>query len=324
MGMDNALLRLAGNKLQEAGHLAVLSHKRPDGDAVGSVLGLGLALKEAGKEVQMVLADGVPPNLRHLPGADLVQQQVARDVDLWVVLDCSDLERVGEVASGPWAPDINIDHHVTNLNFAGLNLVDTDAVATAAILAKAIPEWGLALTPPVAANLLNGLLTDTLGFRTANMNAQALRIAARLMDAGADLSDLYYRALVMRSFDGMRLWGQGLSKLQRQGRLVWTELTREDRKMIGYPGRDDGDLINVVSAIQDFDIALIFVEQPAGQVKVSWRAAPGFDVSQVALQFGGGGHPAAAGAMIKGSMAKVKKNVLAATEQIIARVISEV
>ncbi len=322
--MDNALLQLAGNKLQEAGHIAVLAHKRPDGDAVGSVLGLGLALKGAGKEVQMVLADGVPPNLRHLPGAELVQQQVTLRVDLWVVLDCSDLERVGEVASGTWAPDINIDHHVTNLNFASLNLVDTDAVATAAILAEALPEWGLALSPPVAANLLNGLLTDTLGFRTANMTAHALRIAARLIEAGADLSDLYYRALVMRSFDGMRLWGQGLSKLQRQGRLVWTELTRDDRKMIGYPGRDDGDLINVVSAIQDFDIALIFVEQPAGQVKVSWRAAPGFDVSQVALQFGGGGHPAAAGAMINGSLAKVKKNVLAATEQIIAGVLPEV
>ncbi len=273
--MDNALLRLAGKKLQEADHVAVLSHKRPDGDAVGSVLGLGLALKGAGKEVQMVLADGVPINLRHLPGADLVQQQVNLQVDLWVVLDCSDIDRVGEVVPELWKPDINIDHHVTNLNFANLNLVDTQAVATAAILAEALPVWGLPLTPPIAANLLNGLLTDTLGFRTANMTADTLRIGAGLMEAGADLHDLYYRALVMRSFDGMRLWGQGLSKLQRQGRLVWTELTREDRKMIGYPGRDDGDLINVVSAIQEFDIALIFVEQPAGQIKSQLAGSTG-------------------------------------------------
>jgi phosphoesterase RecJ-like protein len=319
MGMDEALLRLAGKQLREADHIVVLSHQRPDGDAVGSVLGLGLALQGVGKEVQMVLADGVPRNLRHLPGADLVQQRVTRAVDLWVVLDCSDLDRVGDVTPEAWEPDINLDHHVTNLNFASLNLVDTHAVATAAILADSFPIWGLALTPSIAANLLTGLLTDTLGFRTGNMNADALRIGADLMEAGADLSDLYYYALVVRSFDGMRMWGQGLSKLQRRGRLVWTELTRKDREIAGYPGRDDGSLINVLSAIKDYDVALIFVEQPAGQIKVSWRAVPGLDVSQVAFRFGGGGHPAAAGAMVKGSLASVQKKVLAATEQILAK-----
>ena len=164
--MNDGLLEEARRLFAEADRIAVIGHVRPDGDAVGSVVGLGLALKSAGKEVQMVLADGVPKKMRHLVGADKIQKQVKTEVDLWVVLDCSDLDRVGDISSAPWQPDINIDHHVTNLNFANLNLVDEKAVATATILADNLAAWDLSLTPDVASALLMGLITDTLGFRT--------------------------------------------------------------------------------------------------------------------------------------------------------------
>ncbi|HEX9013138.1 MAG TPA: DHHA1 domain-containing protein, partial [Anaerolineaceae bacterium] len=100
---------------------------------------------------------------------------------------------------------------------------------------------------------------------------------------------------------------------ERQDRLVWTSLTLADRAAVGYPGNDDADLINILSSIEEADIAVIFVEQRAGKVKVSWRSVPGFDVSQVALQFGGGGHPAAAGAEIAGTLEEVQPRVLQAT-----------
>jgi phosphoesterase RecJ-like protein len=316
--VNEALLKTIQKRLSAAQRIAVISHARPDGDAVGSVLGLGLALQEVGKQVQMVLSDGVPANFRHLPASDLVDTQVNGQMDLLIVLDCSDLDRVGKAFARDLIPDINIDHHITNVGFAKINLVDTAAVATTAILANAFPIWGLPLTSDVAAALLTGIITDTLGFRTSNMTPQAMRITAKLMEYGANLPTLYERALIRRTFEAARYWGQGLQRLQRQGQIIWTSLTEADRQSVAYPGQDDADLVNVLSAIQDSDIAIIFIEQPSGKVKVSWRAAPDFDVSNIAYKFGGGGHPAAAGAMIEGTLDQVQQKVLHTTQKFVA------
>jgi phosphoesterase RecJ-like protein len=219
-------------------------------------------------------------------------------------------------------PDLNIDHHVTNLRYGKMNLVDTAAVATAEIVADHLAEWDLPMTPEVASALLTGLITDTLGFRTSNMTPKALRLAANLMEAGAALPELYQRSLIERSFEAMRLWAVGLSKLTRDGRIVWTSLTRADRHASGYPGRDDADLINELSAISDAAVSIVFVEQPNGDVKVSWRAQPGIDISGIALKFGGGGHPSAAGAEVEGSLEDVHQRVLNETRQLMDAIIS--
>ena len=150
------------------------------------------------------------------------------------------------------------------------------------------------------------------------MTPKALRLAADLMEAGGlDISELYNLALVNRSYEAIRLWGAGLSKLERNGRILWTNLTLADRGEIGYPGRDDADLINVLSSVDNADIVVIFLEQPNGRVKVSWRARPGFDVSKIAGHFGGGGHPAAAGADIEGSLQDMKDTVLTVTNTLL-------
>jgi phosphoesterase RecJ-like protein len=307
-----------GKRIRAANRILVVSHIRPDGDAIGSLLGLGLSLQQAGKEVQMVLSDGVPQNFRHLEGSRLVRQQPEGDFDLVCVVDCSDLKRTGSALRERGEPDINIDHHITNLQYGRINLVDPQAVATAEILVDLLTELGLPFDRRCADALLTGLITDTLGFRTTNMTPKALRQAARLMELGADLPGLYHRSLVRRSYEAARFWGTGLSSLERSDRLAWTTLTMKDRKAVGYPGKDDADLVNILSSLEDIDIAVIFVEQPSGQVKVSWRAQPGFDVSQIALQFGGGGHPAAAGAEIPGSIESVRPTVLKETQRLLA------
>lgn len=317
MPVDEALAGQLAGRLRQAQRVLVVSHIRPDGDAIGSLLGLGLALQAAGKEVQMISEDGVPASLRHLPGSEQVRSRPKGDCDLVCVVDCSDLERTGKTLAGRAAPEVNIDHHRTNLNFATLNIVDVEAVATAEILAGLLPQVGLSLTAPVAAALLTGLVTDTIGFRTSNMTPHALRLAASLMEQGVDLPDLYQRALVNRSFEAVRLWGSGLARAEREDRLLYTTLTLEDRQSSGYAGRDDADLINVLSAVNGIDVAVIFVEQPNHRVKVSWRAAPGFDVSQIALRFGGGGHAAASGADIAGSLPEVQATVLESTRPIL-------
>lgn len=316
MPIPESLLDQAHTVISAARHVVIVSHLRPDGDAIGSMLGLGLALQAAGKHVQMANKDGVPLNFRHLTGANEIKRKFDGEVDCVITVDCSDMNRIGDVLDSYGIPDLNIDHHTTNTNFAKINLVDREAVAVAQILAEYLPRWGISLTPSAGAALITGLITDTIGFRTRNVTPKSLRITADLMDLGVDMPMLYEQALNLRSFESLQFWGTGLAHLQRNDRMVWTTLTMEGRRAAGYSGRDDADLINILSSVRDCDIAMIFVEQPDSKVKVSWRARPGYDISKVAMSFGGGGHPAASGAEIPGTLEEVAGNVLNATQKI--------
>jgi bifunctional oligoribonuclease and PAP phosphatase NrnA len=255
------------------------------------------------------LRDGVSQSFKHLEGADLVKRTFLEDCDLYIAVDCSDNSRIGGVLDGKRI-GINIDHHITNDGFGEVNLIDDKAVATCSILAEHMPKWGLSINKSVAAALLSGILSDSIGFRTSNTSARSLRIAADLMELGADISSLYNKALISRSFEAANYWGYALGRLERENGLVWTSLTLEDRRSSKYPGNDDADLTNILSSIDDMDIAVLFVEQRPDKVKVSWRARPGLDVSGIAASLGGGGHSAAAGADLSGNMDEVKQKVI--------------
>ena len=305
-------------RLDQANKIMITSHIRPDGDAIGSLLGLGLALMNSGKTVRMVLADGVPSSFKHLEGSKLIVKEPGNDHDTFITVDCADYKRVGKAFENIGIPDINIDHHKTNEKFGTLNLIEPEEVATAAILANHLPAWGLQVTKPVADALLTGIITDTLGFRTSNTNPSALRLCAMLMEAGSNMPDLYMRSLVHKSFHAARYWGAGLSRLEQENGIVWGTLTLEDRKRTGYSGNDDADLINLISSINGNKVGMIFVEQSDHHVKISWRALEeGIDVSPIAKRFGGGGHAAAAGADIPGSLKEVQSTVLKATKEVL-------
>jgi phosphoesterase RecJ-like protein len=314
--MNKQVIDEIGSRLRAAEKILIATHVRPDGDAIGSLLGLGLALSHAGKNVQMVLEDALPQNFRHLAGSSFILREVRQPLDLKIAVDCSDLGRVGKIGQVVERWDINIDHHITNENFAEINLIVPEAVATAEIIATNLPKWGFEISKDVADALLTGVLTDTIGFRTSNMKSSVLRLSAELMDAGANLPYLYAKGITLRSYEAMRFWGAGLSKLERENGIVWTTLTMMDRKGAGYSGKDDADLINMLTTINDAKISIIFVEQPDGAIKVSWRAVPEFDVSTVAMYFGGGGHPAASGAEIKGKLEDVQEAVLEKTKEL--------
>lgn len=316
--------------LSDARRVLIVSHVRPDGDAIGSMLGLGQALSEAGKQVKPVLADGVPLALRYMSGSRAVDRSISDEelaqTDLVIVVDCADQHRIG-LALGDRPPDLNIDHHATNPNFARVNLVIPEQAATCAIIASHLEEWGLAFNQEIASHLLTGIITDTIGFRTSNTTPEILRLAAGLMEHGANLPDLYMRALTNKSFEAARYWGMGLYKVQLvelngRGSYVWTTLTLADRKEAKYPGNDDADLVNLLSSIET-DMAVLFIEQKNNRVKVSWRARPGIDVSKIALQFGGGGHPSAAGADITGSLETVQEQVLEASQTMLAMTLQD-
>lgn len=316
--MDNQLAGDIKNRLSAANKIVIASHVRPDGDAIGSLLGLGLALRDAGKSVQMILADGVPSSFKYLEGSNLIRKELVGDHDTFITVDCADFKRTGKIFENFSQPDINIDHHKTNEKFGKLNLIEAEEVATASILTNHLHGWGLKITQPIAAALLTGIITDTLGFRTSNTTPEALRQAAALMEAGVDMTDIYMRSLVSKSFPAARYWGAGLSSLQSKHGIVWGTLTLEDRKSAGYGGNDDADLINMISSIDGNKVGMVFVQQSDNHVKISWRALEaGVDVSQVAKHFQGGGHAAAAGADISGGLSEVQKEVLKKTREML-------
>jgi phosphoesterase RecJ-like protein len=303
--------------LDSANDIVSIAHVRPDGDAVGSLLALTLSLEACGKHVVPVLEDGAPSRFQFLPGVDRIQRKIPSEADLLITLDCADLERAGLSEKDPQQPDINIDHHPTNSRYAKINLVDPAASATAEILFDLAKPLSLPITKDVATNLITGLITDTIGFRTQNVTPKVFRVAAELMEMGADFHEAYHRGLVDRSYLEARYWGQGLSRLQLDGGILWTSLTLEDGRSIGYRGKGDADLIDLLSTIKGAQIAIIFVEQRRGKVKVSWRSHNGMDVSRLAESFGGGGHEPAAGAMIEGELDAVQLRVLSATRELL-------
>ena len=312
--MGETTIEMARAAINAAQRVIILSHERPDGDAVGSLLALTLSLERVGKNVTPVLLEGVPSRFRFLPGADKVKTNIPSDGDLLILVDASDLQRTGfPIKTLPRQPDINIDHHPTNTDFALINIVNHQASATTEILYDIIPQLGLEIDTEVATNLMTGLITDTIGFRTDSVTSRTLEIASELVGIGAPMAEIYARTLNQRSFVSAQYWGRGLNRLERENGILWTTLTVEDRELVGYPGSDDADLVNLLATIEGIQVVLIFIEQVGGKVKVSWRSRPGVNVAEIAFSFGGGGHEQAAGATIEGGMQEIKERVLTAT-----------
>jgi phosphoesterase RecJ-like protein len=301
----------ARRRIAAANHVAVVSHERPDGDAVGSVLAVVLSLRLSGKHAEAVFPEGLPVRYRFLPGAATVRRDLPSGIDLIITVDCSTQDRLGPGA--PAVPVINIDHHPTNTLFGHLNLVDGQASATAELLYTLAPALGLPLDADVATDLLAGIVTDTIGFRTASTTPRVLQAAADLMTRGGTLAEVYERTLNQHTLSALRYWSQGLGRLKLEDGMLWCSLTLEDRRAAQYGGNDDADLINLLGTVDGARVAIILVEQPDGRTKVSWRCREGLNVARVAEQFGGGGHVLAAGAMVSGERAQVEQTVLSAT-----------
>jgi phosphoesterase RecJ-like protein len=314
----SADLETARSLIAASTRVLAITHINPDGDAIGSLLGFGLAVRALGKAVVLACSDPVPDMFSFLADSAEVTMTPQGPFDLVVVLDVSDPPRMGSVGTGlARPPDILFDHHITNTGFARVNFIDPTVASTAELVTELLPHLGLSLNETVAQCLLTGLVTDTLGFRTSSTTTKTLAIAQELMAAGAVLHTVYDLSLFRRSYSAVRLWAEGLARMQLKHRMVWACLPLDARQASGYQGSGDADLINVLSSIREADVAVIFVERPDGRVKVSWRSVPGINVANVALMFGGGGHAAASGAEVAGSLDEVERLVLAATRSVV-------
>ncbi len=299
--------------LKPATRILLITHVAPDGDAIGALLGMGWLLSDRGKAVTLACADPVPERYGWLPGRREIVRQASGAYDLLIALDCSDERRMGSVFGEHLRglPLINIDHHVTNTCFGTVNWVDPASVSTTQMileLAEAL-EW--TLDPNVATCLLTGLVTDTQSFRTSNVDATALRAALHLMEAGAPLREISARTLGQRSLASMRVWGEAIGRLHLDGDILWTEITREMLERWSVSGDGVTGLTNLLSSVREGRVVIVFSELDNGTVDVGLRSVPGWDVAQVALRLGGGGHPQAAGCTLEGDLEQVRTRVLA-------------
>jgi phosphoesterase RecJ-like protein len=307
----------------------LLSHVSPDGDAIGSMLGLKWLLEAQGHTVVAANQDGVPYLLRSdlvAPGWDTVvhspfkQKRQASGYGLVITLDCSDMQRLGKAyrPSLAGAPLVNIDHHITNLSFGTVNLVDPAASSTAEIVYQLAKTLGWPVGPEAAQCLLTGIVTDTRSFQVGNVTPALLGIAQRLMEAGASLRAINEGVLDRRNVDTICLWGHALAALHLEERIIWTAIPLAMRGHCNGVEQSDSGLANFMAGAEEADVALILTEREDGTVDVGMRAAQGFDVAQVALALGGGGHPRAAGCSLRVPLEQATQQVLGALKQSLA------
>jgi phosphoesterase RecJ-like protein len=301
--------------LDAASRIVVLTHVSPDGDAIGTLLGVGHALRQLGKTVTLAVDEGVPPGLRFLPGsADVRDHLTGVQADLVVAVDCGDENRMGEVGKAARAlavPLINVDHHPTNTRFGDVNIIEGRTVASAEVVLDLLDDWQWPLTPDVAQCLLCGLVTDTLCFRTSNVTADTLGKAQRLMQAGGDLTYVVQNTVNRMSTDIIRLWGQVMPTVRIEDHVIWAVVTREARRVANVNGSTkDGGLVSLLLQADEAYISCVLTEKDDDKIELSFRAIPGFDVSQVAANLGGGGHVQASGATVSGTLSDVEARVI--------------
>jgi phosphoesterase RecJ-like protein len=306
----------ATTHLETAQSIYIACHVAPDGDAIGSLVALGVTLQHLGKTCTMACADPVPGKFDFLVGVNDVVSRPPTAEQVIVTVDVSDIERLGSLyveAAFRSRPVINIDHHITNTRFGTVNLVHL-LPSTAEIVYALLRHLKAPPDPDVAAALLTGLLTDTRCFRTGNVTTRQLRTAVALMGAGASLAELTELLYNREPASTICLWGQALASAQTQGQVIWTEIDLDMMRRCRASANDADGLVSFLASTMGVDAALVLREKDDGQIEVSMRSGPGWDISGVALQLGGGGHPRAAGCTLAGSMSAVRERLLSAVE----------
>jgi phosphoesterase RecJ-like protein len=314
------MIREAGQLIKDAQKIFLIAHVDPDGDTIGSTLALAYALRGMGKQCTIACSDRVPDILSFLPGVEEFGTPQVTDHDLIIAVDLSDPGRFGPAYGHVLAmglPVVNIDHHVTNTEFGTANVVRTDAAATAEIIFDLLGVWNVTLDLLLATYLLTGIVTDTRSFSTSNTTPRTLEISSELVAAGASLIEINEQYYKRKGVETLRLWGQMLSQMQLDGRLVWSVNTLEMRQECNAHSDNGDGIVNLLATVREAQAAIVFKESQGDKVEISMRSRPGVDISPIAVHFGGGGHPQAAGAMVSGSLDQVIPSVLAKTREVL-------
>lgn len=311
------------NLVSESQSFVLTSHMRPDCDAIGSELGLALALRSLGKMARIINGDGVPPHIGFIdPGNDV--EVLGRDVaavdiqcDVLVVVDTGAWMQLGpmaEVIRTSQAKKINIDHHVSHDDLGAVTFKDSLSESTGRLILQAIDALGVKLTSEIATPLFAAIGTDTGWFRFSSVTEPTFQAAARLVAAGAQPNAVFAELYEKNSLARLRLQGRILTNVKSHlnGRLLSTAITQDDLHAVGAEPTDTEDVINRLLSVAGVDAALLFLEFSPTETKVSLRSRSTLDVNAVAAKFGGGGHKAASGVRYPGPLSAAEPAVVAA------------
>jgi phosphoesterase RecJ-like protein len=313
--------------LRQAQRVVLTSHVRPDCDALGSELGMLGILEALGKDVRIVNAQATPPNLAWIDPqrrieslAEQVKPADLADRDLVIVLDTSAWAQLGamaDVVKSMRDRVLVIDHHVSEDNLSDRWFKDTSAEANARIVYEIGLRLKVPLTPDIATPLYAGLSTDTGGFRFPSATGESFRIAARLVDAGASPTAIYRELFEQDTLSRLHLVGRTLTSARtaHDGKVIMSFVRQSDIREVQAQPSDTEDLVNLTLAVKGTEVAAILIEQPDGRIKVSFRSRGPVDCSALAGRFGGGGHKAAAGAILEGPFDAACEQVTAAVDE---------
>lgn len=305
----------ATHLIHEAQRILIVTHVYPDGDAIGSMLGLANALRRMGKHVDTAVDEGVPKFLDFLDNSEKVYAKLTTaSWDVMVSVDASDEERSGMVGAYGRKHSqhvINLDHHATNTFFGDVHLVMVDAVSATEIVFRWLDHMELLpLNRAIAFPLLTGLVTDTMGFRTSNVKADTFGIAQQLMTFGASITEVTARTLDKKNYQTLQLWSRVLQSMQLDKQVISVTIKLDDLASVGLRDVSDSGLVGLLNQVDEAMVAVIFTEVHGGKVKVSLRSKRGFDVGTVAMTLGGGGHKQASGTTISGTVDEVREKVM--------------
>ena len=324
--MSAAKFEQIGQALREGVRFAVLGHVRPDGDALGSQLALGLSLKQLGKDVRIWNEEGMLEKYTFLPKANLLTKPPAEpeDVDVAIALDTAIQNRLGNSLAAVRSAKvwINIDHHPSNPGYGDLVYIDPNSPATGQILFELIKSEKLPIDAAIAENLYVAISTDTGSFQYPNTTARTFEIAAELVRAGVDVgrvSQLTYENYPRRRVELLRDL-LGTMRFDANDRVASFSLSLATAKKLGVLPEDNEGLIDHLRAIRGVIVAVFFEELADGKVRVSMRSKhEKVNVCAICEKFGGGGHVLAAGARVCGSLAEVERKILEEVRDVVGR-----
>lgn len=316
----NASFEQIGEVLRNHQSFVLMSHVRPDGDAIGSQLALGYALMAAGKSVRLINEDGLPDNLTFLAGSERIEQPPSAplDVEVAIALDTAVKSRLGERslhAASQAKIWLNIDHHVSNPRYGDLNLIDSSSPATGQILYQLITALGLPIPAESRDAIYVAVSTDTGSFQYPSTTAETYDMAADLIRRGLDVGTINSNTYDSHPYRRVELMRALLNTLElsADGQVASWEMRDQTRIDLDLRPEDSEGLIDIIRAIRGVRLAVFFEELPDGKIRVSMRSKErSLDVCKIAMQFGGGGHALAAGIRMSGPLEEAKPLVLEA------------
>lgn len=306
--LDNIL-----EEINKANSIVILTHENPDGDAVGTGLALYNALKQYGKNPDIIIPE-YPAIFDFLPGAEEIKKESNIDkYDLAISVDCATMKRLNGFVK--YFEDakikIAIDHHSSNTMFGDINFVNPDAPACSQIMLVILEHFGIEITKDIGTCILTGIITDTGGFKYPGVTSETFEFVAWLLNRGVNVSKVYRKVLQVKTKPNFELHRIANNRLEflEEGRVAYTYITEEDEKQVNAQSGDHEGIVEIGRDVEGVEIS-IFVRQTEQGCKVSMRSNEYINVSDVCLMFGGGGHQRAAGALVQGTLEQVKEKLL--------------